>query len=143
MKTHLVRTVSAPDEIAGSVFVNESKTAELLNVYELLKKVAQAARDGDKVLIEWYNGEQRVVIARAPKVLKLSGNMTSIPIVNGECEVTTERLEPIHLDDGAYASPGIYDGEVIITANSHKLAEATDKVFLTPYAAKKLKEWLP
>jgi len=45
----------------------------------------------------------------------------------------------IHLGDGAYAT---FDGYgVMLTANHHDPAQATDKVYLEPFAIKKLQEW--
>ena len=47
-----------------------------------------------------------------------------------------------HLGDGAYASTGSYHGEIILTANHHDRAQATDIVALGPTEVANLVEFL-
>ena len=47
-----------------------------------------------------------------------------------------------HLGDGAYASTGDYHGEIILTANHHDRAQASDAVALGPREVQNLIEFL-
>lgn len=51
-------------------------------------------------------------------------------------------MKTIHLDDGAYVSMGRWAGEIIITANHHDPAQATDKVYLNEAAIYQLTRFL-
>ena len=50
------------------------------------------------------------------------------------------RKEPTHLGDGAYASFEGFD-QIILTANHHDPAQATDRVYLDDRAILALCEW--
>ncbi len=52
------------------------------------------------------------------------------------------KRQATHLGDGAYASEGSYEGEVILTANHHDPGQATDVVVLDPSAVARLVQWL-
>jgi len=47
-----------------------------------------------------------------------------------------------YLGDGVYVSPGRYDGEIVLTTDSHLIEEARNRVYLSPDIVQKLQTWL-
>lgn len=47
-------------------------------------------------------------------------------------------MNPTHLGDGAYLSPGRYEGELVMTANHHNPEQASDVIWLDEYAISRL-----
>jgi hypothetical protein len=50
--------------------------------------------------------------------------------------------KPTYLGDGTYASPGRFDGEVILTTGHHERDLATNVIYLDPEVLAQLQAWL-
>ena len=71
MNTHTIRSIYTPSEPAGGMFENNGTTSELFDFKSLLIAVAQAARNGDKVVLEGVGGTVHVICDGQPDPKKV------------------------------------------------------------------------